>query len=63
VVREGTPASLTSKGEAGQTAERENFTPPVLHEVSNILCVVVVVELVRARTLSEDGVFLGDAQF
>ena len=61
VVAEGTPAGHAGEGDTSEAAKREDLTPTVLHEVGDIFFVVVVVELIRARALGEDGVLLGDA--
>ena len=62
VVAESVPAGHAGEGEASKATEREDFAPAVLHEIGDIFFVVVVVKLVRARTLCEDGVLFGDAE-
>jgi len=62
VVAESVPSGHAGEGEASKATEREDFAPAVLHEIGDIFFVVVVVKLVRARTLCEDGVLFGDAE-
>jgi hypothetical protein len=51
-----TPPSLASEGKSGETAERENTAPSLLEEHRDGFFRVVAIDLVWARTVTEEGI-------
>jgi len=61
VVAEGAPAGPSGEGDSGEASEVEHFAETVAHQAGDVLVVVVVVQLIGARGLDEDGVGFVDS--
>jgi len=57
MVTESSPAGITGEGNSCEASEVEDFSPPVSHNLRNVMTVIVMVEFVRARTFSQNSIF------
>ena len=56
VTAKRTPPSLAGEGKASETSERENTAPSLLEEHRDGFFWVVAIDLVRARTVTEESI-------
>lgn len=55
---ESTPTCLTSKWESCKSSQWEHLSPPVLKDGGNIFTRIIVIELIRTRAISKQGVII-----